>query len=326
MRRATIYSIATTVGVSPSTVSRAFSRPEMVKSELRERIVATARDLGYSPNRAARGLATGRTGVIGMLVSDVENPFFPPLIRAVQVAARARDAELLLIDSELSASAEEELVARLRPQVDGVIVASPRLPTATLREVLSGVPAVLVNRSTRTLPSVVVDNTAALQEIGDRLVELGHRRVALLRGPQAAWAATHRARAVRSWAEKSGVEVVEIGPLEAQFEDGRAAAAQILDAGARAVFAFDDLMAAGVIAGLSDLGEQVPRDRSVIGCDGVLLARTLTPALTTVSAPFEELGQEAVELLGEVIAGRSTRAVSLPGTVALRGTVGPTSR
>ena len=325
-RKPTIYSIAQAVGVSPSTVSRALSRPDLVKDSVRDAVLAAAHEHGYSPNRAARGLATGRTGVIGMLVPDVQNPFFPPLIRAVQVAARARDAELLLIDSELSASAEKELVARLRPQVDGVIVASPRLPTATLREVLSEVPAVLVNRSTRTLPSVVVDNTPALQEIGDRLVELGHRRVALLRGPQAAWAATHRARAVRSWAEGAGIDLVEIGPLEAQFEDGRAAAAQIIDAGADAVFAFDDLMAAGVIAGLSDLGEQVPRDRSVIGCDDVLLARTLTPALTTLSAPFEELGRAAVELLGEVIAGRTARAVSLPGTVALRGTVGPTSR
>src|SRR5690625_2115253 len=116
MRRATIYSIASTVGVSPSTVSRAFSRPEMVKSELRERILTTARELGYAPNRAARGLATGRTGVIGMLVPDVENPFFPPLIRAVQDAARQKDAELLLIDSELSVNAEQELVDRIRPQ------------------------------------------------------------------------------------------------------------------------------------------------------------------------------------------------------------------
>ena len=319
----TIYSIAQAVGVSPSTVSRALSRPELVKNSVREAVLAAAHDLGYSPNRAARGLATGRTGVIGMLVPDVQNPFFPPLIRAVQVAARAHDAELLLIDSELSASAEQELVSRIRPQVDGVIVASPRLPTAKLREALAGVPAVLVNRSTRAASSIVVDNTAALQEIGDGLVELGHQRVALLRGPQATWAATHRARAVRAWAERTGVEVVEIGPLEAQFEDGRAAAAQIIDADAGAVFAFDDLMAAGVIAGLSDRGEQVPRDRSVIGCDDVLLAQTMTPALTTVSAPFGELGRTAVELLGEAIAGQSSRAVSVPGTVALRGTIGP---
>lgn len=322
----TIYSIAEAVGVSPSTVSRALSRPELVKDSVREAVLTAAHELGYRPNRAARGLATGRTGVIGMLVPDVQNPFFPPLIRAVQVAARARDAELLLIDSELSASAEQELVSRIRPQVDGVIIASPRLPTAKLREALAGVPSVLVNRSTRAASSLVVDNTAALQEIGDRLVALGHQRVALLRGPQATWAATHRARAVRAWAERTGVEIVEIGPLEAQFEAGRAAAAQIIEAEAGAVFAFDDLMAAGVIAGLSDRGERVPEDRSVVGCDDVLLAQTMTPALTTVSAPFGELGTTAVDLLGEAIEGRGSRAVSIPGRVALRGTIGPVAR
>lgn len=320
-RKPTIYSIAQAVGVSPSTVSRALSRPELVKDSVREAVLAASREIGYTPNRAARGLATGRTGVIGMLVPDVQNPFFPPLIRAVQVAARAHDAELLLIDSELSATAEQDLVARIRPQVDGVIVASPRLPPAKLREALSGMPAVLVNRSSRAVSSVVVDNTPALQEIGDRLLELGHRRFALLHGPRAAWAATHRAKAVRAWADRAGAELVEIGPVEAQFEAARAAAARVIDADAGAVFAFDDLMAAGVIAGLSDHGEQVPRDRSVVGCDDVLLARTMTPSLTTVTAPFEELGRRAVDLLAEAIAGQGARAVSLPGTAALRGTI-----
>ena len=323
MRRATIYSIASTVGVSPSTVSRAFSRPEMVKSELREKILTTARELGYAPNRAARGLATGRTGVIGMLVPDVANPFFPPLIRAVQDAARQKDAELLLIDSELSVNAEQDLVDRIRPQVDGLIIASPRLPSKQLHEVLRGMPAVIVNRSVRGLPGVVCDNTPALQEIADHLHELGHRRIALLRGPRAAWAATHRAKAVRTWAEGKDVELVELGPIEAQFADGRAVAQQVAESGATAVFAFDDLMAAGVIAGLSELGVRVPADRSIVGCDDVLLAQTMTPGLTTVAAPFTELGRASVEMLSEILAGRDSRTVTLPGTVTLRGTVGP---
>lgn len=323
MRRATIYSIAENLGVSPSTVSRAFSRPEMVKQSVREQILDTARELGYTPNRAARGLATGRTGVIGMLVPDVENPFFPPLIRAVQDAAREKDAELLLIDSELSASAEQELVARIRPQVDGLIIASARLPSKQLHDVLQGVPAVIVNRAVHSLPAVVCDNTAALQDLAQQLRGHGHSRFALLRGPSASWAATSRARAVRSWAESAGVELVELGPFEAQFEDGRAAAQQIIDADATAVFAFDDLMAAGVIAGLSERGERVPAERSIVGCDDVLLARTMTPGLTTVAAPFTELGRASVEVLSEAISGGPARTVTLPGTTVMRGTVGP---
>ncbi|MGP9538625.1 LacI family DNA-binding transcriptional regulator [Brachybacterium sp. AOP43-C2-M15] len=323
MRRTTIYSIADSLGVSPSTVSRAFSRPEMVKQSVRERILETAHELGYSPNRAARGLATGRTGVIGMLVPDVENPFFPPLIRAVQDAAREQDAELLLIDSELSASAEQDLVARIRPQVDGLIIASARLPTKRLHELLKGVPTVIINRAVRSLPGVVCDNTDALQVIAEHLREDGHSRFAILRGPGASWAASSRARAIRTWAERAGADVVELGPFEAQFEDGRGAASQIVDSDATAVFAFDDLMAAGVIAGLSELGERVPADRSIVGCDDVLLARTMTPGLTTVAAPFAELGRAAVEVLGEAVAGGAPRTVTLPGAPVLRGTVGP---
>lgn len=326
MSRATIYSIATSMGVSPSTVSRAFSRPEMVKQSVREQIYDTARELGYTPNRAARGLATGRTGVIGMLVPDVENPFFPPLIRAVQDAARDRDAELLLSDSELSADAEQDLVSRIRPQVDGLIIASARLPSRRLHEVLAGVPAVIVNRAVRSLPAVVCDNTLALQELADHLRAHGHARFALLRGPAASWAATSRARAVRSWADAQGVELAELGPFEAQFEDGRAAAQQIVGSGATAVFAFDDLMAAGVIAGLTALGERVPADRSIVGCDDVLLARTMTPGLTTVAAPFAELGGAAVALLGAALDGAGPRTVTLPGTPVMRDTVGPAPR
>lgn len=323
MKTATIYSIASAVGVSPSTVSRAFSRPEMVKVEVRERILETARELGYAPNRAARGLATGRTGVIGMLVPDVENPFFPPLIRAVQVAARDNDADLLLIDSELSVSAEQELVDRIRPQVDGLIIASPRLSSTKLATVLAGIPSVIVNRPVRSLPTVVCDNTAALQEIADHLHQLGHRRIALLRGPREAWASSYRAEAVRSWAEGKNVELVELGPFEAQFEDGRAAVSGIVDSGATAVFAFDDLMAAGVVASLSERGEVVPTHRSIVGCDDVLLAQTMTPSLTTVAAPFEAMGRTAVELLGELLAGRPASSITLPGSAMVRGSIGP---
>lgn len=322
MKTVTIYRIANAVGVSPSTVSRAFSRPEMVKAEVRERILTTARELGYAPNRAARGLATGRTGVIGMLVPDVENPFFPPLIRAVQVAARDKDADLLLIDSELSASAEQDLVDRIRPQVDGLIIASPRLPSKRLNEVLAGIPAVIVNRSVRGLPSVVCDNTTALQEIADHLHKVGHRRFAVLRGPRAAWASAHRAQAVRAWAKTKGVELVELGPFEAQFQDGRSAGNQIVDSGATAVFAFDDLMAAGVLASLSELGETVPTDRSIVGCDDVLLAQTMTPSLTTVKAPFSGMGRAAVDLLGELLAGDATKSTRMTGHAVLRGSVG----
>src|SRR5690606_183029 len=171
MRQATIYSIAEALGVSASTVSRAFSRPDLVKASVREEVLAKARELGYAPNRAARGLATGRTGLYGLMAPDITNPFFPPFVRAVQLAAGARDTDILLIDSERSAAAEEDLVQRIRPQVDGLIVASPRLPSGRLKEMLAGVPSVVVNRAVRGLPHVVCDNSAVLAQAADHLYE-----------------------------------------------------------------------------------------------------------------------------------------------------------
>lgn len=323
MPKATIYSIANALGVSSATVSRAFSRPEKVKPSLRELILTTANELGYTPNRSARGLALGRTGLIGLVVPDVENPFFPPFIRAVQDAARQQDADVLLVDSELNTSAEADLITRLRSQTDALIIASPRLSTAQLRDCVKDGPVVVVNRVMRSVRTVVCDNTVALQTLATHLHGLGHRRFALLQGPRESWAAANRARAVRSWAAAGGVELLELGPFEAQFTDGRAAARQIVESHASAVFAFDDLMAAGVIAGMNDLGESVPRHRSIVGCDDVLLAQTMTPSLTTVSAPFEALGREAVALLDDIVSGQPARNVTLSGTAVIRGTVGP---
>src|SRR5690625_1665057 len=164
MKQVTIYSIAKDLGVSASTVSRAFSRPDLVKASVREQVLTKAQELGYSPNRAARGLATGRTGLYGLMVPDITNPFFPPLVRAVQHASAQYDTDVVLIDSERSATAEEDLVRRIRPQVDGLIIASPRLPGTKVKELLRGVPSVVVNRAVRGVPTVVVDNSRALQE------------------------------------------------------------------------------------------------------------------------------------------------------------------
>ncbi|MGC0274952.1 LacI family DNA-binding transcriptional regulator [Pseudactinotalea sp. Z1739] len=326
MRRVTIYSIADALGISASTVSRAFSRPDLVKASVREEVLAKAQELGYSPNRAARGLATGRTGVLGLLVPDITNPFFPPMVRAVQRASAHHDAEVLLIDSERSETMEEDLLRRIRPQVDGLVIVSPRLPTSRLRAMLTGIPSVVVNRAVRGLPSVVCDNTRALQQAAEHLHGLGHRRLALVRGPRRSWAAEQRAKAIREWTRPREVDLVELGPFEAQFEAGRTAAGDLVDSGATAAFAFDDLMAAGMIAGLNDRGEQVPADRSIVGCDDVLLARTMTPGLTTVSAPFVDLGRHAVDMLHLLITGAKPSTVTLHGELEVRGTVGAVRR
>lgn len=319
----TIYSIAEELGVSASTVSRAFSRPELVKESVRALVLAKADELGYVPNRAARGLARGRSGLVGLVVPDVTNPFFPPLVREMQLAVGAKDADLVLINTTSQPETEAAVAKRMRPYVDGLIVASSVLSDEALTRSLASVPSILVNREVDGFASVSVDNAPALREAAAHLEGLGHRRFVLMRGPSGSWAAQRRARAVESWAEGRDVELVELGPFQADFDDGRAAAQAVADSGATAVFAFDDLMAAGLVAGLHDLGRSVPADVSLVGCDDVLLARTMTPALSTVGAPVEELAATAVRLLEDAATGASPERINLQGTLQLRQSTGP---
>ncbi|MQA03388.1 MAG: LacI family DNA-binding transcriptional regulator [Streptosporangiales bacterium] len=325
MGRPTIYSIAKACGVSASTVSRAFNKPHVISDAVRARILAVAAEMDYRPNPAARGLVTGRTDMLGLLVPDITNPFFPPIVRAIQQTAWEIGYSVLLVHADESTVAEPRLMRRLRGHVDGLILCSPRTPPKALREATEGIPTVLINRVLPGLPAVVCDDSTAFVEGGRHLQELGHRTVALLRGPAASWVAAQRANAVRGWAGESGTELIELGPFTASFDGGVTAAQALLDTPATAAFAFDDLMACGLLAELARHGLTVPGHTSVIGCDDVLLASTATPSLTTVTAMPEEIGATTVTLLRREITGatRAAKVVRYDGEFTVRASTGP---
>lgn len=327
-KRATIYSLAADLDIHPSTVSRAFSRPDLVNPAVRQRIMARADEVDYQPNKAARGLITGRLGMVGLLIPDIENPFFPPLVRVIQSAAAEHDLNVMLLDSEQRPKAELELVRRLRGQIDGLILVSPRSPMTKIIDAARGTPLVAVNRSSTQVSTTAIDNSPALREAGDHLAASGHRVVALLRGPAGSWAAERRARAVKGWADETGTDLLELGPFPASYAGGRDAAEQLASEAATAAFAFDDLMACGVVAGLAERGLRVPDDVSLVGCDDVLLARTLTPALTTVTAPVGDLGRAALTQLRRQLTDRDAapESATFPGVLSLRNSTGPAPR
>src|SRR5690606_20414907 len=142
----TIRDVARASGVHASTVSRAFSAPHLVNADTRTRVPAVAEGLGYRPNRAARALTTKRTHNIGLIVADISNPFFPPLIKAAQAQARARDYHVFVADTDEDPQVEEELIQTLSKQVDGVLLCSPRLSNRTIERPREDVPFVGVNR------------------------------------------------------------------------------------------------------------------------------------------------------------------------------------
>lgn len=323
MTKVTIYSIAEELGVSASTVSRALSRPELVKDDVRSRILEAADRLGFQPNRAARRLATGSTGAIGLLVPDITNPYFPPLIRSIQSAAV--DRTVILIDADGDATAEAGLIRRLKTQVDGILLASPLASDAELKDAVGSTPTVVLNREVAELSAVIGDVTSALQTAGDHLLDLGHRHIALLSGTVGSWAAQQRREAIQAWAAGTDATLTELGPFDASYEGGRSAATALLATTATAAFAFDDLTACGVIAGLADSGCRVPEDRSVVGCDDVLLASVLTPTLSTVSTPDDEIGRLALDVLVQMMNHDEPRTTRLNGAFVPRQSTGEVS-
>jgi LacI family transcriptional regulator len=323
----TISQVAEAAGVSRATVSRAFTRPDMLNAKTVRRVKAIAQKIGYVPNHTARALSTGRNGNFALVVPDVANPFFPPLIRAAQTEADARDFCVFLGNSDENPTQEEKLVGRFSTQVEGFILASSRLTEERIRFHATRRPLVLINRDVKGIPRVLMDSGVGVGEAVDHLAALGHQRIAYVSGPKNSWSNAQRRDAVRRRAKVHGMEVLIVPAQMASFETGYATAPAILDYGATAAVAFDDLMAQGTLAGLAARGVAVPRDFSVVGCDDVLGAATYPP-LSSVSNACAEAGRVAVALLMEILKTRIVRDVRtvLGTSLVIRGTTAAARR
>jgi LacI family transcriptional regulator len=310
----TIEQVARAAGVARSTVSRAFSRPGMLSPATVAHVVAVAARLGYTPNQVARALSTGRYGNIALIVPDVANPFFPPLIRAAEARADAAGLCVFLGDSDEDPAREERLTGKMAAQVDGFVLASSRLGDDAIRALRSRRPVVLVNRDIEGLDRVLIDSAPGTAAAVRHLQGLGHRRVAYIGGPPSSWSNQQRRSAALQTAEKLGIDAVEVAAERPSYEGGMAAASAVLSARTTAAIAFDDLVAQGLMAGLAGLGIEVPGGFSVVGCDDVLGARTYPP-LTTISARSNDAGRVAIEmLLAQIESGSPSGAVQRLGT------------
>ncbi|GAA1561341.1 LacI family DNA-binding transcriptional regulator [Kribbella sancticallisti] len=328
---ATIRDVARLAGVSPSTVSRALSMPGVVNATTRARVQAAADRLGYEPNRAARGLITGRTGNIGLVVPDLANPFFPSVVKGVQARARASDVAVFLADTDEDARAEAGLVRALAKQVDGMILCSPRASQEDLAAIAQETTVVLVNRLVEGIAAVTFDNEGGMRQAVAHLVALGHRKIAWVGGPQTSWSSAHRILGLTAAARDSGAELIEVGHFAPTYDGGMAAADQAVATGATAVVTYNDLVAIGLLARLHARGISVPDDLSVVGVDDIAMSRMSRPALTTVRLPKQRAGEIAVELLLAVLDAPDPDTIvgsrgSLPGELIVRDSTGVAHR
>jgi LacI family transcriptional regulator len=334
--RPTLRDVATAAGVHPATASRALNEATrvLVRPATVERVREVAATLGYQVNPIARSLKTSRSETVGVLVPDLTNPLFPPIVRGIEDALAESGYTALTAntdnDPERTASSFAVMQGR---QVDGFIVATALLDDPLIHEAAQrGVPMVLVNRQTEHLDVSAVggDDATGVARTVDHLVELGHRDIAHLSGPLTVSTGAVRQRAFRAAMQHHGLPDDHIVVADSYSEAaGRTAMLELL-AGTppTAVVAGNDLLAIGCFDALEESGLSCPEDVSVVGFNDMPLVSRLRPPLTSVRVPQYELGVEAARLLLDRLSGRTAtaRVVLLPVSLIVRGSTAPPKR
>ncbi|HEX9943898.1 MAG TPA: LacI family DNA-binding transcriptional regulator [Thermoanaerobaculia bacterium] len=305
-----IYEVASSAGVSVATVSRVLNGKGPVSEEARRRVLDAVESLGYVPHGAARSLSTRRTMNIGVLLPDVHGAFFSEIVRGIDLAARAAGYHILVSGSHSDLEETTAVLQALHGRIDGLILLTAGIGAEWLRRTLPRrLPAVLLYNSgaDEEHDSIQIDNRRGARMATDHLLDLGHRRIALVRGPPGNTDAAERLRGFRDALAARGLEADPRLELPGDFgeESGFRAGERLarLAQPPTAVFAANDAMAIGCLAALRGRGLHVPEDVSLVGFDDIPIARYLTPALTTVQVPIAEIGGRALERLVAVIQG-----------------------
>ncbi|HSG64105.1 MAG TPA: LacI family DNA-binding transcriptional regulator [Gammaproteobacteria bacterium] len=330
--RSNIKDVARRAGVHPSTVSRVLNPAtrSMVSASLAEEILRIAAELGYRRNPLASGLRTRKTYTVGIIIPDLTNPVFPPIVRGAERALDAGGYIAILADSGSSDRSELEIVENMRARdVDGLILATAKRRDPVVGTcVEQGIPLVLVNRtvSQHNVAAVINDDELGIELALEHLRALGHERIAYIGGPQSTSTGYVRYHAFlkRATGLGAGLDKALIVNATAFTEPaGARALATLLDTGKRftAVLTANDLLALGCYDTLRARKLRCPDDISVTGFNDMPFVDRIDPPLTTVHIPHDELGVQAARLLLERIENRDATAIEmrLKPTLVARG-------
>lgn len=309
-RPITMAQVAQYAGVSQASVSRVLNGVATVDPAIVAKVNRAVAELNYSPSEAARSLVRGRSHTIALLVPDLENPMFQGVLKGLTLAAARDGYRVLVADSAEAADVEAEIAAEARSKCDALVLVSPRMPDGQLRELIARTqPAVVVNRDVGgdAAPQLTVDYVTAVKELGAHLVGFGHRRIAYAAGPALSYANEQRARGLGEFTrENPDVEILTVS-AGSSMEGGYDAADEILETGATAVIAFNDLVALGLMSRLREVGVEVPDQLSIVGIDDIPQSRFAAPPLTTMSVPRIEIGRQAWNRMRQAIDGDSAQ-------------------
>jgi LacI family transcriptional regulator len=327
--------IAREAGVSTATVSRVINNLDNVSATLRRRVMEIVHRHNYYPNAQARSLASGRSNIIGLVISDIANPFFPELVKGMEATAYEHGYELILANTDYDPRRMSHYVRRfIERGVRGVALMTSEFDSDLVEELPRRDVSVVYFDGVTTGPRVsnlAVDFQRGIGEAVDHLVSLGHRRIAFISGPRHLHTSRRRVSAFRRSlrrhaAERNGQQVGDVYEGDFRLEGGRRAAREMLaERRHTAVLVANDMMALGVMQECRAAGLRIPRDISVIGLDDIALAALTEPPLTTVSLPRQTLGRTAVEVLLATIAHPKQLGVEIKiaTSLVLRESTGP---
>lgn len=331
-RPVTIKDVARLAKVSPKTVSNVVNNRPVVKPATRERVLQAIRELNYHPSAVARGMVTRSRRLIGLILADITNPAYPEMVEGVASLARQAGFMVMLCNTGRDPDEEERYVHLLIEQrVDGVIIASSRMDSRAA-ETLSaaGIKVVLFNRRPEqySVSFVGVDNENGGYLATRHLLQLGHRRVAFIRGTRGASTSIEREQGYRRALVEFGIEpspeLIAWGDYHPAV--ARTAAELLLRMKNRptAVFAANDVMALSTIDAASAMGLRVPEDLAVVGFDDIAIAANRLVGLSTIHGDLGQLAREATTLLLETISGNLIEPVRkvLPVYLVVRRTCG----
>ncbi len=335
--RPTIKDVAELAGVHPGTASRALDprREGRISPPTAERVRSAARRLGYIPDPAARTLRAGRSAVVGVIVPDLANPVFPPIVQGIEDALAEAGYVALVANTGNDPGRERDRIGALQGRrCDGYIVASATLDgTAITRLTSAADPVILVNRETAgpALPSVSSDDRAGIQAAVAHLAGLGHRVIAHLTGPPNLSIVQTRAEAFRSTAGRLGLDpdllILRHCPALTVSDAKDAALAVLTEIPATtAILAGNDLMALGCYAAAQQAGRPCPSSLSIVGYNDMPFVEWWRPALTTVRIPQYDIGREAARLLLDQLGSstpRPAKQILMPTSLIIRSSTGP---
>ncbi len=325
----TIKEVSELAGVSQATVSRVMNGSERVTESTKRRVMEAMKTLGYRPNSAAQSLASNRTNSIGMVVSELQGPFYGPMMAGVEEVLRQARKHLIIAAGHGEADTEEEAIEFLiNRQVDGLILLVERIADDYLLSLNERVPVFLINHHIKGLHerTVWLDNELGGYRATRYLIEQGHERIACITGQMWKQDAQERLQGYQRAMQEAGLEVDEKWIVNSYFElqGGYQGFETLLErkVDCTAIFACNDEMAFGVLEAADQHRIQVPADLSVIGYDNILTANYVNPKLTTMNFPMFEMAQASAQMAMETVyAKRPTKEAVFEPQLVERQTV-----